>query len=208
MASLESDVVRLKSDFYRDGFYRVIFAICTIIIAVCLLIAISLYLELTKPKPVVFAVEREWRMLPPVPLDKPYLNTADLIQWVSDAIPASFHFDFLKYTDQLQAANEYFTKPGWTKFLTILNTYANYNNIQNNKLFVTAAPRGAPVILNEGVPQGRYAWLVQMPIIVSYTSLDKATSQELMLQALVVRVPTLNNLNGVGIEDIAVISSK
>lgn len=210
MANTELDIVRLKDDFYRDGFYRFVFSIVTITIAVLLLIAVSLYLEFSKPKPVVFSVGQEWRMLPPVPLDKPYLNTADLLQWVSDVVPASFHFDFINYSDQLKDITQYYTNPGWKKFLDIVNTYANYNTIQNNKMFMSAEPGGAPTVINEGVPQGRYAWLIQIPIQITYIGAsDKApTTQSLTLQMLVVRVSTLNNLNGVGIDDIVVVSNK
>jgi intracellular multiplication protein IcmL len=204
MANEELQTVCLKDEFYRDGFYRVLFAIGMIALAIGLLIAVSAYLYLSKPKPVVFSVDNDRRVLAPVPVDQPYLAIPDLTQWVSRVIPTVFTYDFINYTDQLKDVAQYFTPTGWKKFLDILNAYVNYNNVKNTKLFVSATPAGAPIILNQGLLQERYAWWVQMPLTVSYSNYDKQSSQPLVIQALVVRVPTLNNIYGVGIDNMMV----
>ena len=66
MAGEELQVVRLRDDFYRDGFYKVLFALATIIIAILSMVALSVYIYVTKPAPVNFSADNEWRILPPV----------------------------------------------------------------------------------------------------------------------------------------------
>lgn len=204
MAVDESEVIRLRDDFYRDGFNKVLISLVIIITAIVFLILLSIYIYTSKPPPVNFKTDNEWRILAPVPLNEPYLSTADLIQWVSTALPGSISFDFINYTKNLQNAAQYFTNNGWPKFLDLVNQYANYNNVINNKLFVSGTAAGAPFILNQGMLEGKYGWWVQMPLMVNNVSFAGNSNQEIMIQALVVRVPTLNNISGVGIDNLIV----
>lgn len=194
----------LREDFYRDSFSKLILIVANISVAIILLIAVSLYLYLNKPSPISFFVDAEWRVQPSVPLDQPYLSTADLQQWTSDAIQKSFIYDFYQYNDQLKAAAKYFTPNGWQVFLNQLNIYVNYNNVQTAKMFINATPDRAPVILQQGLLAGRYGWWVQIPVNLNYISYNRSSVQTLMLQILVVRVPTLTNLAGVGIDNVIV----
>lgn len=205
MAAEEREVVRLKSTFYRDGFYKILIALSTVLTAIVFLIGISIFIYMDKPKPVYFHTDNEWRILPPVPLDKPYLKVPDLVQWVSTALPSVFTYDFINYTKQLQNASQYFTPNGWQKFLEQINHYANYNEVLTSKMFISANPAGAPIILNQGLLEGRYAWWILMPINVNYIIPEKRNNTvPLEIRALVVRVPTLNNIDGVGIENIII----
>lgn len=200
----EVQVVQLRDDFYRDSFGKVILIIVGVIAAIALLAGISIYYYLDKPPPVIFPVANEWRVRAPVPLNEPYLSTPDLLQWVSDVLPKSFVYDFNHYNDQLKEATQYFTPDGWQVFLDQLNTHANYNTVLANKLFVNATPAGAPTILNQGLISGRYAWWVQIPVDINYAGFSPPANKTLTLHVLVVRVSTLNNLTGVGINNVIV----
>ena len=197
-------VVELRDDFYRDSFGKMTLIIFSFCLAIGLLVAMSFYLYLAKPLPVTFAVADEWRVRPPVPLDQPYLSVPDMLQWVGDVVPKVFVYDFNRYNDQLKVASQYFTPEGWKIFLNQLNIYANYNNVQTYKQFITSAPAGAPFILNQGLLSGKYAWWVQMPITLSYQGNNQSAEKTLTLQVLLVRVSTLDNLIGVAIDNVIV----
>jgi intracellular multiplication protein IcmL len=205
MAEQELHVVELRDEFYRDSFGKVVTIIIGFIIAIAFLVALSIYLFLDKPPPVSFHVDGEWRVRAPVPLDQPYLSRPDLLQWVTNVLPKAFIFDFNHYNAQLKEASQYFTADGWKGFLDQLNIYANYNNMQAYKLFVSASPSGAPAIINEGLLSGRYAWWVQIPMNINYAGYSPPPNKALTLQVLVVRVSTLNNLMGVGINNVVVV---
>ncbi|MBX3708606.1 MAG: DotI/IcmL/TraM family protein [Gammaproteobacteria bacterium] len=204
MAAEEIQVVELRDDFYRDSLGRVVFIIIGFCIAIMGLLGLSLFFYLDKPPPVTFPVDNEMRVQPPVPLTQPYLSTPDLLQWVADVLQKVFVFDFNHYNQQLKDASQYFTTNGWQAFLNQLNIYANYNNVQAYKLFITSTPEAAPYVLREGVIQesGRYGWWVQMPVTINYAGYKPPPSKPLVLQLLVVRVSTLNNLTGVGIDNV------
>lgn len=199
-----TNVVVLKDDFYRDGIGKVITIMLGLGIAFAFLLAMSLYLFFSKPQPISFPVGADWRVVEPVPVDQPYLGSAEVLQWVSSKFPKSFTYDFTRYNDQLQDHMQYFTSNGWQVFVNQLNNYINYNTVQLNKQFVSGAPTTVPLIENEGVVAGRYAWWVTMPVTISIANSDRASSQDVIFQVLVVRVPTTDNLVGVAIDNVIV----
>lgn len=203
MASEELQIVRLKTEFYRDGFVKILIALIMTLGAIASLLALSLYLFFSKPAPVYFSTDKEWRILPPVPLDQAYLSDADLLQWIGTALPASFTYDFLTYQSEQQNVTEYFTPKGWQNLLGQLNNFhLDFAFLQKSRMFASAQLTGAPFILNKGVlPGGKYAWRVQIPMNVSYSN---DTVRSLLIIALIVRVPTLNYLYGVGVDDMSI----
>ncbi len=204
MATQEFQTIRLKNDFYQDGFKKMLLTTATILAAGVVLIIVSVYLFLQKPEPVIFYTDNEWRILPDVPLDQPYVKTSDLIQWVSNVLPAAFTLDFINYNNQLKAVMQYFTDNGQKRFIDQLNLYISYNFVQNSKLFANGSAAGAPFILNQGLLSGKYSWWIQMPINVTFTSIERVTYQSFIVQVLVQRMSTLENLTGLTIENIIV----
>lgn len=204
MAGDETSVVELMDEFYRDSFGRVLFIIASFAGCIVLSVGIAIYLSLNKPPPITFPVDVDMRVQGPIPLNQPYLSTPDLLQWVADVIPRSFVVDFNHYNDLLKVHSLHFTQNGWTNFLNQLNIVANYNNVQAYKLFVTSRPTAAPYVLREGVipDSGVYGWWVQMPVIINYDGLKPPVNKQLVLQVLVIRVSTLNNLLGVQIDNV------
>lgn len=205
MVDEELQTIYLRKDFYRDSFRKILFVLGIFIVVITVLIATAIYLFLDKPAPIQFATDNEWRIVQPVPLDKPYLPQSDLIQWVSNVLPGLFNYDFINYKIELQKNEQYFTENGWKAFLSMLSGYADYSAIKNAKLFVSGVPTGAPFILNQGLLERKYSWWVQMPLNINYSG---GYVQALDLQVLIVRISTLNNLYGVAIENVLVANGK
>lgn len=206
MAEEELEIVRLKNDFYKDGFYKVFLALIMMMTAIVLLLFASLSLYLEKPSPILFYTDNEGRVFPPVPENKPYISTANLLQWASKRLPASFTFDFSNYANELNDLQQYYTRNGWQKLQDLLTTYANEKTVEDSKLFIQAVPSSVPTIFNQGLIQegtgGSYGWWIQLPLDIRYTTADKNYTTSVIIQALVVRVPILNDLSGVAIDDI------
>jgi intracellular multiplication protein IcmL len=209
MAVQEQDVVRLKSDFYRDGYHKIVLCLGLIIVAIMLLIASCIYLYVNKPPPVYFPTDKDWRILPPVAVEVPYLTSSSLLQWVGNVMRGAFYYDFTNYKDQVQENRSYFTDQGWLAFQGMLNNYASSDVVNIKKTFVNGSPNGAPFIINEGLLENRYAWWVQIPMTISYISTVKnmtTTNKQVIFQMLVVRVPTLNNIYGVSIDNMKLLT--
>ncbi len=209
MAEEELQIVRLKAEFYRDGFGKVLLLFAMILSAVVGMACVSAYLFMTKPNPVYFhTIDNEWRVLAPVPLNVPYLSDADLSQWVGQALVESFTYDFLNYQRQQQDVMPYYSQKGLQSLQGQLNRYhLDYDSFQKTKIFSHAQLAGAPYIFNEGFlpDEGKYAWDVQIPVNVSYSN---GIKHSLALKLRVKRVSTLNYLYGVTIDEMTITESQ
>jgi hypothetical protein len=206
MTGKETEIVSLQDNFYRDGFYKILTVLAIAIAVVVMLFALSVYLFLSKPSPVVFRADDEWRIVSPVPVQYAYLKDADLIQWVSNVVPKLFTIDFVNYNTVLNTNKNYFTENGWARYREQLNTYASLGRLSANRYFVTTTIQRAPVILNQNIVDGKYTWLVQVPFNVVYSGLRTSDTVVLTYQLYIVRIPTLNDLYGVRIDNIIDVS--
>ena len=76
--------------------------------------------------------------------------------------------------------------------------------VKAKKLIVSAVATRAPVILQKGILNGRFAWRVQMPVLVTYQSASEFTQQSNVVTMLISRVSTLNSPRGIGISQFVV----
>jgi intracellular multiplication protein IcmL len=204
MSEEELEVVRLRTDFYRDGFRKIIFSLIIIIAAILTIIGASIYLYVNRPKPVTFKTYANWRLVPAVPLQQPYLSDQDLKQWVSNVLQEIFVFDFYHYPLQLKDHQKYFTENGARIYIDLLNNYAEAGFVTANKIFTSVSADEAPFILDRGIlPDGRYAWWITMKIKIDYVTSGRFVPIHApQLRVLVVRAPNVNNLSGVAISKI------
>lgn len=208
MAEEGMDVVRLEDNYYRDSFGKVVFVIICIFLSIFFLAGISIYIFMNQPPPTTFRVAEEWRVVAPVPVQQPYLAEPDMLQWVSEVVPSLFNVDFAYMSGQVADVKKYFTDNGYQIYLNQLNNYADSKVVEANKLFVRGTPTRAPIILNQGVLSGRYAWWVQIPVNISYAGAVETPDVRLTLQVLIVRTDTTNNLTGILIDNVIVEKDK
>lgn len=197
-------VVTLRDYFYRDSLKTVLLIVCTSLVLVCCLFGVVLYYYMSKPWPVVFAVEPGWQVQPPVSITKPFISKADLLQWVSEVVPLLFTIDFLNYDQQVAAKARNFTDNGWHVYQNQLKNFAAKDTLVQNHSFVSAKATDAPAIINKGMLSGRYAWIITLPLSIDYFNLKTKETKKVTFQLTVVRVPTDANLVGVAINDIIV----
>jgi len=204
MQDEEMQVVTLLDNFYRDRFKTVLFIVCTAAILVFCLAGIVTYYYTSKPWPVVFAVEPKWQVQPPVTITKPFVSKADLLQWVSEVVPALFTIDFLNYDQQVANLARNFTANGWHVYQNQLKNFAAKDTVVADHTFISSHLIDAPAIINKGMLSGRYAWVITIPIVIEYYNLKTKQTKNVTFQIIVVRVPTETNLAGIAINDIIV----
>ncbi len=71
-------------------------------------------------------------------------------------------------------------------------------------MIVSAVATKAPVILQKGILNGRFAWRVQMPLLVTYQSANEFSQANNVVTMLISRVSTLNSPRGIGISQFVV----
>lgn len=193
------EVVRLRNNFYRDNYRRVVLALLLMILINIGLVAIITYQITQRPTPQYFATSSDGKIIPLYALSQPIITTNELLQWSAQAAVASYTYGFATYRKDLQAASEYYTTDGWKEFMAGLERSRNLELVISRKLSVTAVATGAPIVTDQGVINGRYAWKMQIPILVNYESAGYKQRQALVVNMVITRVSTLEKPKGIAI---------
>jgi intracellular multiplication protein IcmL len=207
MSDEEMQIVGLRDDFYRDSFKKVLAIVLGAFLVAMSVAALATYYAMSKPWPVAFAVGPQWQVQPPVSISRPFVSKADLLQWTSDVVPALFTMDFLNYDAEIAALARNFTANGWHIYQNQLKNFAAKDVVIQNHTFISAKATDVPAIVNRGLLSGRYAWLITLPLEITYNNLKTRDVRSVTFQVLVVRVPTEKNLIGIAIDDIVVAKS-
>jgi intracellular multiplication protein IcmL len=189
----------LRNNFYRDGQRKMTVILLLVMIANVVLASMLTYVLTHPPAPRYFATSINGRITPLIALNAPNQSDSSVLQWANQAAIASFSYNFVNYRSELQSASGFFTAEGWEQFLTALQDSNNLESVKAKKLVVSAVATSAPIFLQKGILNGRYAWRIQMPILVTYQSASEFAQQNLTVTMLVTRVDTLNTPQGIGI---------
>jgi len=199
MADDALETIRLRNDFYRHNYRRLVFALLLSIIALMMLVSGLVYFVANPPAPRYFATSTDGRITALVPLTTPNLSNAALLQWATGASVGAFSYNFVNYREALQNLRDNFTENGWRGFVDALRNSNNLDAVREKKLVISAVPTGTPVILEQGLMAGRYTWKVQLPLLVTYQSASDMISQPVTITLLIVRISTLQSVKGIGI---------
>ncbi len=195
------EAVVTRNSFYRDGYRFWMKVSFTLSIAiVLLLVALAITIAVSRPQDRFFATTADGRLIRMVPLNEPNMNDAALVSWVARAASDVMTFGFHDYQRRLQESSSYFTRRGWQTFSEALQRSRIMEGVEKAQQVVTSAPQKAPTIIQQGLANGIYRWVVQVPLVVTYQSGTAQQSDVLNVQLVVVRVSTLDSPSGVGIQ--------
>jgi len=192
--------VVLRNEYYQDG-YRLALRVAVIqsFIIIGLIAAMFFVIKVHQPENRYFATTEDGRLIPMVSLTQPNLSNPALMSWVAQAATEVMTFGFNDYQRRLQESSRNFTRRGWESFTNALQSARIIETIEQNSQVVSATPRGAPILQSEGVVNGQYQWVVQLPMTLSFQSGSQKRSVNWMVTLVIVRVPRLESPNGVGI---------
>lgn len=192
-------IVMNRNNFYRDNFRRLSGLLVLTFIANLVLAFLLIFIYTHRPSPQYFATDETGRITKLHPLSAPVFSTSAVLQWSNEAAVAAYTYNFVNYRQQLQKASNYFTPTGWENFERALQSSNNLKTVLERKLVVSAVATGAPIIQQRGAIAGRYAWKLQLPILVTYQSASSNYQQALTITMIVTRVPVLNDPKGIAI---------
>jgi len=204
MAKDPAQVVKLRYEFYRDNYRKVLMALSVAILIILFLVGTLFYLISHRPTPKYFATNSDGSIIELVPIDRPILGTDQILAWASEAARTVTSYNFNDFREKLQLARNYFTKEGFDDYLSALQETKAIDSVVKNRLTISAVVSAQPVILQEGLVAGRYSWRVQVPLTLTYQSPSKKTEDQVMVTMLITRVSTLDSAAGIGIAQILV----
>lgn len=202
------ELVLLRNAFYRDNYRRAVLGLLLLVIINVLLAGIVIYKLVTPPAPQYFATTADGRMINWHPLSDPAVPGAYVTQWAANAVRQSFSLDFIHWRHQLQNASDNFTNYGWKMFLAALKKSNNLTTLTSLKMVSSATIMGAPQILKEEVVDGRYAWKIEMPILVTYKNGQRSIPMPMDITLIVLRVPVQDSPSRIAINNFLPVPKK
>ncbi|TAL63645.1 MAG: type IV secretion protein IcmL [Burkholderiaceae bacterium] len=192
-----------KQAFYKRHFGSVLVALMVLAISNVVLMGGFVWVKNQRVEREYFAVEQGTGRLIRMPsMAEPHLVGANLLTWVQTCITQANTYDFVNYQAQFMKNKDCFTTEGWSQFQSAMERAGTLDVVKNQRLVATSVANGAPVILQEGLFNGAYAWQIQIPITVTYQGGQGGRSmvnQQLMVKALVTNVAPYISKEGVGI---------
>lgn len=193
--------VLVRNEFYRDGFRNMLrIALAEAVIIIVLILAFISYMNASEAQDHYFATTADGRIMQLVPLEQPNMGTAALASWAAQAATEVMTFGFHDYQRRMQQSSRHFTRYGWEGFTNALQKSRIIDSVEAAQQVVTAQPRSAPVLVQEGVYNGKYRWVLDLPLTVTYKAATSSRTDNLTVRLVIDRVPVLENPSGVGIE--------
>ena len=135
-------------------------------------------------------------------LDRPIQSERQVLNWVTQVISQAYSLSFANYQQQLSDIESNFTASGWRGFQQELENTGFIDSLLENQIVTSAVPRGAPIVVAQGLVGNVYGWRIQLPLLVTYKSASVNRHQELLVEITVVRRPAHEEPIGLGIEKI------
>lgn len=201
MADDAVELIRLRNNFYRDNYRRLIIVLLLLLLINISLASIIFYQISHKPEPRYFLSSVDGKIMPLYPLDNPMVSPSDLIKWAQKAAVLAYSYSYINYRDELQQLQNLFTIEGWSGYEKALRDSRILDTVTVKKMVVYGEVRGTPVITGQAVANGRYKWRVEMPMLVTYESQTEKTPYPVNIQMIITRVPTVDIPAGIAIDE-------
>lgn len=187
------------NDFYRNHYHHILIGLIVLTMLMIITVGIVFYQAMNRPLPQFNAVQPDGKSMLLIPYEEPNLLPDTILRWASKAATVAYTFNYVAYNNQLKAVRPYFTEDGWQDYMNSVNKLIN--TVVQNQLFINGVVSGTPVISNQGdLPGKGYVWRIQIPFLVTYQSANTVTKRNFYVVISIVRVPTSQNKQGIGID--------
>lgn len=169
--------------------------------SVALVIAIVF---ITRTHREVIAATNDGRVVPVIPLDKPYVSDARVLGYVDECARLVFSHDFMHWRTTLQNSKVCFTERGGDAVEAALGPWVK--DITAREMVMSVSMADTPVIAKRGEFDGTFAWRVQAPISLFRRGTNVSdVPRPFLLEVVVRRVGLDQNPRGIAIDSLQLI---
>lgn len=188
-----------RRETYETGFKRLSIANLALCLAVILTSGLAWSGWNRTIETRYFALAENGNITPVIPISEPHFNNGQVTNFAVEAITRAMTMSFVTWRQDLSEASEYFERPGgWNNFLEALEGSGTLDLIRNRRLISSVVANGATVI-QAGVKDGVYTWVVQVPITVNYQSSSESSSETRLAELEIHRLSNWETPRGMGI---------
>lgn len=135
------------------------------------------------------------------PLTDKFYSSEYIRSWIGAIATKPLAIAYDNYDFRTEYIKRYFTEEGYKRYLYELDKSGLGETIVKEKMVVFTNNRGRAEILEEGVKDGRYRWLIEVPVSFIFTKLPDTYTMDSDLLIEVVRDNSLNIERAVAINN-------
>ncbi|MDE1151381.1 MAG: DotI/IcmL/TraM family protein [Micavibrio sp.] len=190
---------------YRDGFKNLIrLAIMMGFVMIIMTGVVIYYVSYVIPQDGYYAISAlsngSELKRPMDGLASPNVNTDAMLRWAASAATEVMTFGFTDIDERMTKSRRLFTTEGWDSFTSALVKTSMIKNMLEFQQILATIPAAEPRKISEGLYNGDYTWVLEMPVIMTLRAGDKVTTARAKIRLIVVRMPTESNPMGIGIK--------
>jgi intracellular multiplication protein IcmL len=183
--------------------YEFVMKVTSGFVILSIILAVSIVYLATRPvQQRFFTTNSEGAIREILALNKPIASEGEVLNWATQAVTKAYSMSFANYGQQLNDLKPNFTDAGWRGYDQALQRAGFIDGLLKNQYVTSAVPKKAPVVVARGVVNGVFGWRLQVPLIVTFTSANTSSSQEINVEVTVVRRDETENPQGLGIAQI------
>ncbi len=144
-----------------------------------------------------------------MPLDQKHRTNSVMIGWLQMTVPSLLSYNSDGYEQQYLEKAKLFSKNGTEDYVSFLHGRNYITTLKTGRYDITGFVQDFPIVINEGVFDGRYQWVFQASVMVTYLeaglsdygkSKGEQISQEYVVTFHVGRFEGIKNEHGVLID--------
>ncbi len=106
------------------------------------------------------------------PLKLAHRTGKDVSEWLVDVVSETMTFTDADYKAGMKKTEKYFDAGGHSQYIAFLTDQKIMNVVESGQFKTHSFVNDATVLMNEGAVQGRYRWLYEIPVTVTYLKQD------------------------------------
>lgn len=186
---------------YRDGFRNLMVMVKLLgLLMVAGTGFVYYYISTFIPQDSYYAVSPGGTQRRLVGLPLPNVNRDAILRWAAAAATEVMTFGFHDIDERMNHARRLFSDEGWESFSQALLRARMLKAMLANQHIMTAIPTATPSILGEGIFNGDYSWIIEVPTILTVRAGSESRIVRTRLRLVIIRLPTTTNPMGIGIK--------
>tara|TARA_Y200000002_G_C22688659_1_gene667125 strand:+ start:4914 stop:5549 length:636 start_codon:yes stop_codon:yes gene_type:complete len=141
-------------------------------------------------------------------LESPMKGLDEVLRWGASKSLGLFTTNFNDYYKLYDQAARAFTDVGWSQVREQLVSSGLFEAVVQKKLVSTAIIRRPPVLIRQGVLNGRWTWQTQFEMMVNYESASENLMVTYVVTLRIVRVPVVVGVNNSGLAIDSLVAEK
>lgn len=196
----EAERVFEKNQSYQTSFVNLVRVITVQGLVILALTLVLIYcIKEVRPQDRYYAETIEGLRMPLVGLNDPNVNTEALMAWAEQVAVDILTFGFNDVNERFGLARQHFSAEGWQSFREAMTNSMLLKNLTDLQQIITSIPAQPARLISSGLFQGKFAWVVEVPIIMTTRAGGESSYRRVIVRMIVVRMPTADNPRGVGI---------